>query len=107
MQSGLLTETIDIERLEETPSPYGANLDPRWRTVLRTRANRIKHVGKRTEEGEVFSAYTAVFEIHYYVHHRIQLSDRLTTTRGKYRILSIDTDEVRGKAMITAELINE
>ena len=104
MRAGILTEKIQVLRLQQGTNDFGEQFDL-YVPCCTTRAEVTPINGGRTDDNfEVFYAHTYKFVIRRYV--KVDDFDRIMWKDKQYRILNIDEDRVMNNKTITAELIN-
>lgn len=107
MQSGYLATPITIEHPTAVEHAFGGD-ERRWVKLYDTRAYE-RHAGGRlgVEQSEIFSADTAIFEMHLY--HKRCISRYMRIRRGGdlYKIEDIEVNRRLKKLVVTCTLINE
>ena len=104
MRSGILTEVIQVLRLQQSTNDFGEQWDM-YVPSCKTRASITPMSGGRTDENhEIFYAHTYKFIVRRYV--KIGDFDRIQWQKKQYRVLNIDDDRALNQKIITAEVIN-
>lgn len=104
MIAGILTEQIQILKLQQETNDFGEQFDL-YVPCCTTRANVTPLSGGRTDENhEIFYAHIYKFIVRRYV--KVDDFDRILWKDKQYRILNIDDDRVYNQKIINAELIN-
>lgn len=105
MQSGQLTETIQILSPVEEKSEFGTSKIS-YKQVYSTRAKLEYRGGTRAvQNSEILHTKTKTLKVRYYV--KVSESDRIVWNDETYQILSIEPCKAWNEKTIEMELVNE
>lgn len=106
MQSGILNEIIEIQRLKQSNNEFGEVETEEYNTVIRTRASvKYNNLNRVEDNSEIFFAQDVTFIVRIY--NDVRNLDRIVWKGKKYRILSIEESRQFQQKTIHTELINE
>lgn len=104
MLAGLLTEPIQILKLQVERNEYGEQMDY-YKPCCTTRANITPVSGGRTDENyEVYYEHRYKFVVRLYVN--VDDFDRILWNGKQYRIINIDENKRQNNKTIITELVN-
>ena len=104
MRAGILTDVIEVLKLEQSTNDFGEQFDL-YVPCCKTRAQVTPISGGRADDNhEIFYAHTYKFIVRRYV--KVDDFDRILWKGKQYRILNIDDDHAYNQKIINAELVN-